>query len=150
MPALFRTYLIIALCGLLVGCISLGSNPVFNDNKIALEGYDPVAYFTLDAAVKGDPEHRYEYNGLTFYFASDSHKQQFVQNPETYIPQYGGYCAYAMSWNLVVSSDPRAFTVRDDKLYLNYSFNVRERWAKNIDDHITDADINWRQKFQSP
>lgn len=145
--------LIIALLAVVTllssACGSLGSKPIFSDEAGALRGYDPVAYFTEKRAVPGRPDISYTYGGASFHFASDAHRRQFVDRPEQYLPQYGGYCAYGMSRNFVVSSDPEAFSLVDGKLYLNYSMKVRTTWQKDIPGNIAKADANWASKIAS-
>ncbi|NKF52123.1 YHS domain-containing protein [Shewanella sp. WXL01] len=132
---------------LLMGCTSLAKEPVYNDEGVAVNGYDVVAYFTQDKAVKGSSDFASSYNGNQWYFASAQHKALFDKTPEKYAPQYGGYCAYAMSSGFVVSTDPEAFTVFQDKLYLNYSLSVRENWLKNKVQFIEEADGHWQEKL---
>ncbi|WP_231919148.1 YHS domain-containing (seleno)protein [Shewanella sp. UCD-FRSSP16_17] len=130
----------------IVGCTSLSNKPIYNDQGYAVTGYDVVAYFTENKAVKGSTDFQAEYQGSQWLFASKEHLAQFKQSPERYAPQYGGYCAYAMSSGFVVSSDPQAFTVYQDKLYLNYSLSVRENWLENKAQFIQEADGYWQQK----
>ncbi|WP_285163406.1 YHS domain-containing (seleno)protein [Shewanella goraebulensis] len=129
-----------------IGCTSLSDKPIYNDQGYAVTGYDVVAYFTDNKAVKGNAEFQTEYQGSQWLFSTKQHQQQFEQSPDRYMPQYGGYCAYAMSSGFVVSSDPQAFTVFEDKLYLNYSLSVRENWLENRDQFITEADEYWLKK----
>ena len=118
-------------------------DPVFNQRGIAIRGYDPVAYFTDGKPIKGDPNYVHQWMGASWQFASESNLESFVNNPEKYAPQYGGYCAYAASSGYIASTDPMAWTIYNDKLYLNYSTSIRKRWSKNKDGHITSADKNW-------
>lgn len=131
---------------LLSACTSIKQHPVFIDQQGPIRGYDPVAYFTQDKAVKGKKEFSLSYQGQNWLFASDENRQMFKQNPEKYQPQYGGYCAYAMSHGFVVETDPQAFTIVDDKLYLNYSLSVRETWLKDTSGYIKSADESWLNK----
>ncbi|MGI9278276.1 MAG: YHS domain-containing (seleno)protein [Endozoicomonas sp.] len=137
---------ILGLVLLLAGCVSLNSKPVYQKSGVALEGYDPVAYFQESRAVSGSPDFSTQYQGVTWYFSRQEYLDQFLKNPQQYTPRYGGYCAYAMANNLVVKSDPKAFTVKDNRLYLNYSTGVRGRWLEQVDEHIQDADQNWQEK----
>lgn len=114
-----------------------------NNNGIAIQGYDPVAYFTADAPVEGDAAITAEYEGATYQFSSAENRDLFVANPAKYAPAYGGYCAYAVSQGALAPIDPAAYSVVDDKLYLNFSKGVRERWNKDIPGHIAKADSNW-------
>ncbi len=122
-----------------------GEPAVFSKRDGAIRGYDPVAYFTEGKAVKGDRAFRYRWRDADWFFASAEHRDLFAAAPRQYAPQYGGYCAYAMSKGNYASSDPDAWTIRDGKLYLNYSKSVRKRWLKKPDEYIERADRNWRR-----
>lgn len=139
---------LLLMMAFLSACTSIKSSPVYVDNNKAIEGYDPVAFFTVDSAVVGKENISYQYNGTTWHFDSTKNKKLFVDNPEKYAPQYGGYCAYAMSNGFTVSSDPRAFTVVDGKLYLNFSKSVRESWREDTTYHILNADKEWQKKLK--
>ncbi|ARD20869.1 YHS domain-containing (seleno)protein [Shewanella japonica] len=146
MRTLHRLLILLGLSMALMGCTSLSDKPIYNDQGYAVTGYDVVAYFTDNKAVKGSTAFQTEYQGSQWLFATKQHQRQFEQSPERYIPQYGGYCAYAMSSGFVVSSDPQTFTVYQDKLYLNYSLSVRENWLENKAQFIQEADGYWQQK----
>jgi len=109
----------------------------------AIEGYDPVAYFEEGKPVEGDSDHAYEWMGATWYFASAENRDLFAADPEKYAPQYGGYCAWAVSQGYTAKIDPQAWAVVDDKLYLNYSPDVQKQWQQDVPGHITKADANW-------
>ena len=109
----------------------------------AIKGYDPVAYFTQGKAVEGSGDYTFEYKGATWRFASAANKAAFEKSPEKYAPQYGGYCAYAVSQGHTASIDPEAWTIVDGKLYLNYSLDVRALWRQDIPGYIKQADANW-------
>lgn len=117
--------------------------PVYSADGAAIGGYDPVAYFTQEEAVAGSPEHSFEYMGATWRFASAANRDAFAADPARYAPQYGGYCAWAVSQNYTAPVDPHAWSVRDGKLYLNYSKAVRARWALDKSGNIAAADRNW-------
>ncbi len=114
----------------------------------AIDGYDAVAYFTEAKAVKGSKKITYEYQGAKWRFASEENKKLFIENPEKYIPEYGGYCAYAMSDNRFVSIDGEAWHIESGKLYLNYSKSVQGHWLKEKDKFIQEADANWQAYWQ--
>jgi YHS domain-containing protein len=139
--------LIIAFLVTCIGCTSL-KHRTYSDEEGALRGYDPVAYFNEAKPVKGASDIRYEYNDATWFFANEENRDLFKQNPESFGPQYGGYCAYAMSKGFIVSSDPLAWHVKNDKLYLNYSLGVRETWLKNTAVYIEKADEHWMKKLK--
>ena len=78
-------------------------------------------------------------------FSSAENRETFVKNPTKYAPQYGGYCAYAVSQGYTASADPQAWKIVDDKLYVNYNLSVKEKWVKDIPKYIADANKNWEQ-----
>ncbi|MDO6710621.1 YHS domain-containing (seleno)protein [Aliiglaciecola sp. 2_MG-2023] len=109
-------------------------------NNHAIYGYDTVAYFTENKPVKGNKQISYDWRGAQWHFSSEEHKAMFAANPEKYAPQYGGYCAYAMADGNLVGIDEEAFTIVNNKLYLNYSIGVMEKWLENRDEYIRKAD----------
>lgn len=117
--------------------------PVFASDGIAINGYDPVAYFTVGKPVEGSAEFSSEWDGATLLFSSSDNKAIFDEDPEKYAPKYGGYCAYAVSKGYTASTDPGAWSIHEDRLYLNYSKSVRALWAVNKSGHIASADANW-------
>jgi YHS domain-containing protein len=119
------------------------ADPVNKDGNVAIKGYDPVAYFTQSAAVKGSPQFTQAWMGATWQFSSAANRDEFARNPEKYAPQYGGYCAYGVSKGHAVSIDPEAWKVVDGKLYLNYSKDVQKTWSGNIPDNIERANRKW-------
>lgn len=118
------------------------ADPQANDN-LAIRGYDPVAYFTVGAPTEGSSNHEYDWNGVTWRFSSAAHKELFVSNPETYAPQYGGYCAKALSEGNMASTVPEAWDIVEGKLYLNYSLDVQRQWKGDVTGSITKADAKW-------
>ena len=117
--------------------------PVYNNNGIAINGYDPVAYFTEGKPVEGGGEHTSEWDGSTVLFSSAENKAMFDADPEKYAPAYGGYCAYAVSKGYTATTDPGAWSIHNDRLYLNYSKSVRALWSLNKNGHIESANANW-------
>lgn len=112
-------------------------------NSTAIKGYDSVAYFKSNKAIKGSDAFSYKWNGATWNFSSKENLEAFKVAPEKYAPQYGGYCAYAMKDGKKVSIDPTAFDVREGKLYLNYSKGVQKKWKSKVSDYIQKADTAW-------
>lgn len=117
--------------------------PVYAEGGIAIDGSDPVAYFTQGEPVAGDPAIFSDWNGARLLFSTPEHKAMFDADPERYAPAYGGYCAYAMSEGYVASTVPEAWTIRDGRLFLNYSKRVRRLWLEDAADRIRRADENW-------
>jgi YHS domain-containing protein len=112
-------------------------------NGIAINGYDPVAYFTERKAVAGKDQFAWNWSGSTWKFASQSHLDSFRLAPERYAPQYGGYCAFGCSENHKSPTDPKAWTIVQDKLYLNYNAEVKNLWIKDTTNRIKLADGFW-------
>jgi YHS domain-containing protein len=122
---------------------AMALDPVFSRGGKAIRGYDPVAYFTEGRPVQGKAEHSAEWMGAEWRFASAANRDLFVAQPEHYAPQYGGYCAWAVSEGYTASIDPYAWRIVDGKLYLNFSKSVQKRWEQDIPGNIARADRNW-------
>ncbi|QEM07713.1 YHS domain protein [Mucilaginibacter rubeus] len=126
----------------------------FNLDKtdLALEGYDPVAYFTQQKAVEGKKEISLANDGVTYYFASTQDRDLFKANPAKYEPQYGGWCAYAMgAKGEKVEIDPKTFKLVNNKLYLFYNKffnNTKKSWDKDEANLKTKADANWAKTIR--
>jgi len=112
-------------------------------SNLGLSGYDPVAYFVQEAPVKGLASFELTHEGVDYRFSSERNRSLFQQDPMRYLPQYGGYCAYAVASGYTAKGDPLAWSVIDNKLYLNYSPSVRSRWLKDVTGNIARADANW-------
>jgi YHS domain-containing protein len=140
---------------ILMGCVINGKaqdnrSAAFNlDDGVAIQGYDPVAYFTEHKAVEGSKKYSAKAEGVTYYFSSDEHKQTFLKDFKRYEPQYGGWCAYAMGeTGEKVEVDPETFKVVDGKLYLFYNKffnNTLPKWNANEKSLKEKADKNWTQ-----
>jgi YHS domain-containing protein len=119
------------------------------DDQLAIEGYDPVAYFTDNSAKEGKKEFSLIHDGITYRFSSQQHLQSFRSDPEKYKPQYGGWCAYAMgATGEKVDVDPETFKVLNGKLYLFYNRffnNTRKSWDKDEANLKQKADANWQK-----
>lgn len=116
---------------------------VYANGGIAINGYDPVAYFTQGAAVPGTDAYASDWNGAKLLFASAENKAMFDADPDAYAPRYGGYCAYAVSKGATAPTDPEAWTVHEGRLYLNFSTDVRALWRQDIPGNVARADENW-------
>jgi YHS domain-containing protein len=110
---------------------------------LAIDGYDPVAYFTERKPVKGDRQFEHQYNGATYRFASAANRDLFAKSPEKYAPQYGAFCAYAVSRNYTADTDPLAWKIVDGKLYLNYNAAAQKAWEQDVPGNIVKGDANW-------
>jgi YHS domain-containing protein len=124
---------------------SAQSRTLLNLDKggLAIQGYDPVAFFTEGKPVKGKPEFPARHNGALYYFASKEHRDLFKADPAKYEPSFGGYCAYGVSRNKLVEIDVEAFQIVNNRLLLQYSKGVREDFNKDTKGNLAKADGNW-------
>ena len=133
-----------ALSWLVAGAVVSADTPVYlSKDGAAINGYDPVAYFTESAPVRGRPENAVMWKGALWYFASARNREKFEANPRAYAPQYGGYCAYAVSQGFTDETDPNAWRIVDGKLYLTNSPVAQRLWARDIPGHVSRANANW-------
>lgn len=112
-------------------------------SRVAVGGYDVVAYFTDSRAVRGSAQHRITHQGFEYRFASAEHLAAFRANPSRYLPQYGGYCAWAVAQGYTASGDPTNWRIVNGRLYLNYNDEIQRRWEQDIPGHIRRGDANW-------
>lgn len=122
------------------------------ESDVAIQGYDPVAYFTKQKAIKGGKEYQYNHEGIPYNFASAENKELFISNPDKYEPLYGGWCAYAMGvTGDKVKVDPETFKIVDGKLNLFYNFffnNTLKDWNKDENNLKAVADSNWSKIYK--
>lgn len=122
---------------------------VYTVSGWAIDGYDPVAYFTQNKATKGAKDFWYEWNGSKWLFASAENRDAFKRAPEKYAPQYGGYCAFGISEGYKAKVDPhKGWTLVDGKLYLNYNLAIKTKWLPEKDKRIKQADEKWKALVQ--
>ena len=112
-------------------------------SRVAVSGYDPVAYFTEGRPVRGTSQHRIMHQGYEYRFASAENLAAFRASPVRYLPQYGGYCAWAVAQGYTAHGDPHVWAIVDGRLYLNYSPGGQRRWERDVPGHISRADVNW-------
>lgn len=136
--------LLISFTAFLLAQVTAQQKKIFSKNNIAVNGYDAVAYFTLNKPVKGFEEYSVTWQDSKWLFSTAEHASLFKENPEKYAPQYGGYCAYGCSRGYKVKSDPDAWSIVNGKLYLNYNLEVRELWNTDIEKYIKKADAAWK------
>ena len=138
--------------GLLLACLTLVATPLVagtkallnvDKNGLALQGYDPVAFFTKNTPVKGKPEYKSTDQGVTYLFASAENKMRFEKEPAKYEPAFGGFCAFGVSRNKLVEIDPEAFQIVDGRLLLQYSKGVRNDFNKDAQGNLAKANANW-------
>jgi hypothetical protein len=117
---------------------------------LALRGYDPVAYFTDGKPVRGLLDFTAMHEGATYRFASAAHRDRFVADPARYVPQYGGYCAFAMSVDRIADADPERWVIVEDKLYVNKNWIAHGLWSIGTAGRIRSADGNWPTFAKTP
>ena len=121
------------------------------EKKVAIQGYDPVAYFVQKKAVKGKSTLASTHDGVVYYFSSQTNKDLFLKNPSSYEPQYGGWCAFAMGdYGEKVEINPETFKIIDGKLYLFYNAffnNTLKSWNKDETNLKKKADTNWKKIY---
>jgi YHS domain-containing protein len=134
------------LCFFMISSETLAKDaPIYTGlfSKQAVSGYDTVAYFTQGRPVKGDSRFATNYMGYEWRFSSEESKKMFLAAPEMYAPQYGGYCAWAVSQGHTASGDPNFWKIVNGKLYLNYDKDVQKKWDLDIPGFIEKANRNW-------
>jgi len=114
-----------------------------DDQGLALEGYDPVAFHAQQAAVMGDGGITSMFRGATYRFASDEHKELFDAAPEKYVPAYGGFCAMGVAMGQLYPVEIDTWQIVEGRLMLNKSREVREMFDANREGNIARADANW-------
>lgn len=142
-----RRGLALALLGAVAipGAARADLDPIYTSiwSDLAAGGHDVVAYFTEARPVEGSSAHMIEYRGARWRFANAENAARFSADPEAYAPQYGGYCAWAVSNNYTAATVPEAWTIADGKLYLNFSRRIQRRWERDMAARIAAADRNW-------
>jgi YHS domain-containing protein len=122
-----------------------------NSDNVAIKGYDPVAYYKTNSAVKGTKDLAVYHQGIIYYFSTPENKEDFKKNPARYEPEYGGWCAYAMgAKGEKVNIDPATFKILNGKLYLFYNRNYNNTlnsWNKDETSLKTKGDANWKGIF---
>jgi YHS domain-containing protein len=116
---------------------------------VGAHGYDPVAFFTEGKAVRGEPQWQSAYGGATYYFQSSADRDLFDKEPAKYVPQYGGYCAMALTMGKLEDADPNYFLVHEDKLLLQRNEKAHMMFSKDPAGNHRKADENWAKLQQS-
>lgn len=128
-----------------LSAIAAEKDPIYTGlfNNLAVSGYDTVAYFTEGRPVKGDRRFSTQYQGAEWRFSSQQNLELFLGDPDAYAPQYGGYCAYAVSQGETASAEPDLWTIHEGKLYLNFNRRINATWRENRAAFIRQADQAW-------
>lgn len=130
---------------LLVSSLSFAANIEVNanNNDLAIKGYDTVSYFTEGSPTKGSDKYTAAYNGAIYHFSSADNRDLFKATPAKYAPQYGGFCAMGVAMNQKFDTDPTAWHIKGDKLYLNLNKDVQKQWLKDVPGFLKTAQVNW-------
>jgi len=112
-----------------------------NSAGVAVQGYDVVNYHVNNDAIKGKPEYQVVWHNVKWNFANEDNKQFFLQTPEKYAPQYGGYCSFAVSKGVTANSDAQVWLVKNSKLYLFMDGDVKAQWLQ--EEGVIASDRNW-------
>lgn len=145
--------LVVVLMAVMAGPVAEATaKTVYNASRwtsVAIEGTDPVAYFTEAKPVEGSKEFTHKWAEANWRFASAKNRDLFKANPEKYAPQFGGWCAFAVSRGYTASIEPEAWSIVDGKLYLNYSPSVRKQWQADVSGNIQKGMENWPRVSKS-
>ena len=139
LAAFIATVAVIAACAKADGVAKVNTDPEGN----AVRGFDTVSYFTGQAPLPGNAKFSIVWNGAKWLFANTENLEKFRQAPESYAPQFGGYCSYAVSHGNTADGDPQAWKIVDGKLYLNYNQKTKEAWEAEQDKLIKQGETNW-------
>ena len=115
----------------------------FNYSNVGAGGYDVVAYHTEGAAKRGTGWHVASHEGTTYLFSSKKNRKAFVENPDRYLPEYGGYCAYGLAVGKKFYADPTVWKIVDGRLFLNLDTKIQNKFEKDLSGNIEKADANW-------
>jgi YHS domain-containing protein len=139
-----RTLLLTLAIALLTGCgTKYATVRTDKGEDLMLLGHDPVAYFTVGKPVRGHPEINARFNGVTYYFASEQHRQLFIAQPARYEPQYGAFCADGAAYGVKLGSDPTEFAIREGRLFIFGDVVGREFWKLRPEWDIEKGDLMW-------
>ena len=111
--------------------------------RVALDGYDAVSYVSAGKPLRGRPELEHRWKDAVWRFSTTENRDRFIEEPERYAPQFGGYCAYAVSKGYTASGDPLVWRIVDDRLYVNYSREAARLWQEDIPGNIAKGRRNW-------
>lgn len=144
---MYKTTLKTLLAGsiLAVSSISFAADIDMNAdvNDLAIQGYDPVSYFSGSQPTIGNANYTATYKGGIYRFSTEENRDTFKASPSKYAPQYGGYCAFGVSMEKKFDTDPLAWKIVDNKLYLNLNKSVQKKWLTDVTGYLSTADNNW-------
>jgi len=143
----FRKLILVVLtsfAGLSAAPSARADAPVFyTAGGAAIRGYDTVAYFNVGEPVRGQQDITVMWKGAVWQFSSQENRETFESNPRAYAPQYGGYCAFALSRGYIADTDPQAWRIVDGKLYLIHSVGLSTVWDQDVVGNLARSEDNW-------
>ncbi len=119
---------------------------VIDLHGVAIDGYDPVAYFREGRALRGSPSFAHRWNGAEWRFASAEARDLFAADPETYAPRFGGWCAWAMSEDRLAAGDPLVWRIVEGRLYFNCSARAQQEWEADLEANIARGEAVWARR----
>src|SRR5271167_857796 len=140
MKSLFSAFLLLIAFSTVASAKELQN---FDRNGVAIQGYDPVVFFTDNRPVKGSAQFQSEYRGAKYYFASSEHKATFDKEPAKFEPQFGGYCAYGASQGHKAPIKIEAWQIVNGRLLMQYDLGVKDDFNKDQQNNLSKADRNW-------
>ena len=148
MTKIFRNLIlasVVATGSIVVAAPAIAEDAVYTSrwSNVAVQGYDPVAYFTAGEPTKGSDDFSTVYQGAEFRFASQENLETFLADPDAYAPQYGGYCAWAIADGKYAKGNAKNWAIVDGKLYLNYNSSIQKKWNKDRAGFISRGDAQW-------
>lgn len=136
----------VLFAGALILAASVGyaqKSEIFAPKGKAVKGYDVVAFFKEAKPLQGADSLAYHYKNADWLFASRANLEAFKADPDMYVPQYGGYCAYGTSQGHKAPTEAETWTIVENKLYFNYNMKVKDNWSKKREELIQKADLQW-------
>jgi YHS domain-containing protein len=136
------------------GMLLIATNAIsgqYTHSEVGAGGYDVVAYHTQGKAMRGTGFHAADYEGVTYLFTSKENRSHFLKDPDKYVPQFGGYCAFGAAMGKKLYADPTVWKLVDGKLFLNVDSKIQKKFEKDLSGNIAKADANWPKLIdQSP
>jgi hypothetical protein len=142
-PHVLHRYLFALFLALAAATAASAERVNADRHGVALKSYDVVAYFTEGRAVEGVAAFEHVLDGVRYRFASAANRDRFAREPRRFLPQYGGFCAWAVSRGYTADTDPLAWRIVDGRLFLNYSRSVQRKWETDVPGNVAKGDANW-------
>ena len=140
--------LLFAFAGVAAGAGPYNTTADGDDSRLMLKGHDPVAYFTMGKAVPGDPAFRTDFDGVTYRFANEENRFQFMKNPFKYVPMFGGFCANSMVYAIPLGGEPDTWKIIDGRLYIFAGIAARRYFVMNEEANLRLAQRYWREEVE--